>query len=560
MKRRFSASLRYNRPYSTGKHDLPPLAYQISTHGSKGAIISGLNGSSTENRQLYSYSQLDSDSSNVKDLIKSFSTPSRDPIAILAPNSYDFVKSLVGVWKSGSPAVPLCNSHPPAEWEYYINDSGSNTYIVHPSFIPKIEKLAEKRGARVISTSELYTGPTIDVPPVEWLKENAMLVYTSGTTGGPKGVVTTHGNIMASVEAMLSAWKWSPSDHILHVLPLHHVHGLVNALITPLSVGATIEMLPKFDAETVWNRFLQSHQSQITSTNSSNTNSSSQTPGSPTSGIITVFMAVPSIYMALIKHYDKMTPEKQKLCSESVRPLRLMVSGSAALPEPILTRWESISGHRLLERYGMTEIGMALTNPYTGGERKPGWVGKPFPGVEARIEADNTQSAGEDSIIGELYIKGPQVFKEYWKRPKATEDTFTKDGWFITGDVAEFKPSEGIYRLMGRKSVDILKTGGFKVSALDIETEILNHPDVEEVAIVGVQDLEWGDIIGAVIAPKPNTGTLDLKSLKEWCRPRMASYKIPRSMRIVPHLPRNAMGKVNKKELVRIFASPETPL
>jgi malonyl-CoA/methylmalonyl-CoA synthetase len=470
---------------------------------------------------------------------------------LLTPNTYDFAKSLVAIWKSGSAAVPLCNTHPPAEWQYYIEDSGSKTFLVHPSYEPAIRDIATRTGGRIILTDTSYTGPATPTQPLDWATENALFVYTSGTTGKPKGVVTTHPNVEASVSAMSTAWQWNNSDHILHVLPLHHVHGLVNALITPLANGATVEMLPKFDAQLVWNRFLQSHQARQQS-------SSFENSEYPAKDIITVFMAVPSIYVALIKKFDGMTPEIQKLCTEALKPLRLMVSGSAALPTPILHRWESISGHRLLERYGMTEIGMALTNPYVGGERKPGWVGAPFPGVEARIHSDDPPSSS-DSHVGELYIKGPQVFKEYWKRPKATEETFTSDGWFKTGDTAEFCPSEGIYRILGRNSVDILKTGGYKVSALDIETEILENPAIHEIAVVGIEDPDWGQIVGAIISLKSeetSSGKFNLAMLQEWCKERMASYKVPRRLLIVSQIPRNAMGKVNKKELVKLFNEP----
>lgn len=515
------------------------------------------------------YSDLDADSSSLEAALRQRLDGSRAPIVLLSPNSYDFIVGLTAIWKAGCPAVPLCNTHPSSEWEYYIEDSGSPLYLVHPSFAHPMSEIASKKDGSVLLTSQSATHQRPTTASRDWSNENALFVYTSGTTGKPKGVVSTHSNVEASVTAMADSWEWSPTDHILHVLPLHHVHGLVNALITPLSIGATVEMLPKFDAKQVWARFVESYQLRSSGSHSLNSPKAASTAAyHPSNGLnastneltaVTVFMAVPPIYVALIKEYDSMDSDHQLLCSDAVKTLRLMVSGSAALPEPILRRWEEISGHRLLERYGMTEIGMALTNPYRNGMRMPGWVGAPFPGVTAKIHPDETPPLHDGKLTGELYIKGPQVFKEYWKREEATKETFTSDGWFKTGDSAEFDSSTGYYRIMGRLSADILKTGAYKVSALDIEAELLSHPDIHEVAVVGIEDLEWGQIVGAIIALRPtaNSASFELKKLQDWARSRMASYKIPRRLLIVPQIPRNAMGKVNKKELVKLFQPSE---
>lgn len=513
----------------------------------------------------HSFSALERDSTALRRNIAAELAGKKEPIVLLAPNGYDFVRSLAAIWKTGCPAVPLCSTHPPHEWEYYIEDSGASLCLVHPSFEAPIREIVSKRGAKLLSTNLLSSETKAGISDtMEWKEDgDALFVYTSGTTGKPKGVVTTHSNVASSVAAMHESWQWRPEDHILHVLPLHHVHGLVNALITPLAIGATVELLPKFNAKAVWERFVQSYRQRTITPETSSHNmqqfNSQQLQGEGEKvdlGIITVFMAVPPIYVALIKEFDAMDETQQRMCKLALEPLRLMVSGSAALPEPILHRWETISGHRLLERYGMTEIGMALTNPYQGGERKPGWVGKPFPGVTARVHLDEDHSATTSKTeIGELYIKGPQVFKEYWRREAATKENFSEDGWFKTGDTAEYDPVTGYYRIMGRRSVDILKTGGYKVSALDIETEILSHPDVQEIAVVGLEDIEWGQIVGAIIALKPGVSSdaFTLQNLQKWAKERMASYKLPRRLLIVEQIPRNAMGKVNKKELVKLF-------
>jgi malonyl-CoA/methylmalonyl-CoA synthetase len=225
-----------------------------------------------------------------------------------------------------------------------------------------------------------------------------------------------------------------------------------------------------------------------------------------------------------------------------------MMSGSAALPVRTLERWREITGHTLLERYGMTEIGMALSNPLHG-ERRPGSVGAPLPGVDVRL-VDDAGGPVEDGSPGEIEVRGPAVFREYWQRPKETREAF-RDGWFRTGDMAVFE--NGSYRLLGRTSVDIIKTGGFKVSALEIEELLRTHPAIAECAIVGVNDPDWGERVSAAVELRPGA-TLTIEELQRWAKPQLAPYKIPRALRQVEALPRNAMGKVVKAEVSSLFA------
>jgi len=225
------------------------------------------------------------------------------------------------------------------------------------------------------------------------------------------------------------------------------------------------------------------------------------------------------------------------------------MSGSAALPVQMLERWRQISGHTLLERYGMTEIGMALANPLDG-ERRPGFVGQPLPGVETRI-VDDTGACVADGTAGELEVRGPSVFLEYWNRPEETKAAF-RDGWFRTGDVAVVE--NGSYRLLGRTSVDIIKTGGFKVSALEIEEVLRTHPAIAECAVVGIDDADWGERVSAAVELRKGAA-LSLDELQHWARPLLAPYKIPRALATVPALPRNAMGKVVKPAVATLFQS-----
>jgi malonyl-CoA/methylmalonyl-CoA synthetase len=225
------------------------------------------------------------------------------------------------------------------------------------------------------------------------------------------------------------------------------------------------------------------------------------------------------------------------------------VSGSAALPVQVLGRWESITGQRLLERYGMTEIGMALTNPLVG-ERRAGRVGAPLPGVEVRLVDDHGREV-QDCAPGEIQVRGPTVFREYWQRPAETRAAFTDDGWFRTGDVAVRE--DGSYRILGRSSVDIVKTGGEKVSALEVEEVLREHPGVADCAVVGVPDADWGERLSAAIVPSRHEPRLTLDALRAWARERLAAWKIPRSLEHVDALPRNAMGKVDKPAVRKLF-------
>ncbi len=431
-----------------------------------------------------------------------------------------------GVWRAGGVAVPLAVSHPAAELEYVIRDAEAETVVVHPDFAAAMQAVHLPPTVRTVTTDQAVgTAPRSPLPGVA-AGRRAMIVYTSGTTGKPKGVVTTHANIVAQVTSLVTAWEWRADDWVLLVLPLHHVHGIINVLSCALWAGARCEMLAKFDAEQVWGRIA--------------------------AGELTLFMAVPTIYGKLITAWEAAAPERRRAWSAGCAPprMRLMVSGSAALPVQRLERWREISGHVLLERYGMTEIGMALSNPLHG-ERRPGFVGTPLPGVDVHLvdEAGRPVVRGE-TTPGEIEVRGATVFLEYWRRPEATAAAF-RDGWFRTGDVAVV--DDGAYRILGRSSVDIIKTGGYKVSALEVEEVLRTHPAIAECAVVGVEDPEWGERICAAVERR-GEADLTLAALQAWAKERLAPYKIPRALRSVPALPRNALGKVTKREIAALFA------
>ncbi len=370
--------------------------------------------------------------------------------------------------------------------------------------------------------------------------------------------------LSAQAQSLTKAWRYTPSDLLLHVLPLHHIHGTVNALITPLFAGASVEFLFPFNADAVWKRLAFPFIS-----------------GSPDARerAITFFTVVPTIYNRLLSTHSALPEEIQKASRTAISPgnLRLNISGSAALPTPTKAAWTDLShGNVLLERYGMTEVGMALSCGLEYADRVDGSVGWPLPLVEARLvdtETEEVIPVGEEMTKdskqreGEIQLRGPTVFTEYWRNPKATVEEFVEgeDGkgkWFKTGDVATIQVVEGsgksdqdwakgpMYFIRGRKSVDIIKTGGEKVSALEIERELLSLPQISEAAVVGIANEQWGQKVAAIVVldgEHANTG----KGGKQWgvmdmrraLKDKLVNYKIPQELKVVDSIPRNAMGK-----------------
>jgi len=465
-------------------------------------------------------------------------------VAFMVPPGAGYAAVQWGIWAAGGITVPLCISHPAPEIEYVLADTGAEIVVAHPEFKAKLAPLAEAHRARLVSSEELVAPAADDADHGQNAPEfravlgperRAMILYTSGTTSRPKGVVSTHGTLAAQVSTLVDSWGWWSDDRILHVLPLHHTHGIVNALTCALWSGAACEMMPRFEARAAWERFA--------------------------SGEISVFMAVPTIYVKLIAAWEEAAGEERARWSEGARGMRLMVSGSAALPVSVFERWREITGHELLERYGMTEIGMALSNPLEG-ERRPGSVGAPLPGVELRLVDEEGGRIEGEGIQGEIEVSGPCVFHEYWGKPEATREAF-REGWFRTGDEAVLE--RGYYRILGRRSVDIIKTGGYKVSALEIEEVLRTHPGIAECAVVGVEDPEWGERVAVAVVPAAGQGAAEngaarsaatcpsFEALRDWARERLASYKVPRAMVRVEELPRNVMGKVTKGAVRKMF-------
>ncbi|KAJ5096405.1 hypothetical protein NUU61_005761 [Penicillium alfredii] len=501
-------------------------------------------------------------------------------VALLAENSYDYVVTLLAIFANDAVALPLSPSFPTGELQYILDNSQAKVLL-------STEKYAQK--AQEILQAGLEREPLLDIRPkitkgatgseavqLEDLKQpssGGMMLYTSGTTNRPKGVLIPDSALAAQASSLLEAWKYAPQDRLLHLLPLHHIHGVVNAIVTPILAGSSIEFLYPFNADQVWKRFAAPFLP------------SKNTDATPPK--ITFLNAVPTIYSRLMSSFPNLSPEIQNAAKQAISPenLRLNISGSAALPTPTKTAWQQLSnGNVLLERFGMTEVGMAISCGLDFADRVDGSVGWPLPNVEVRLvdtetgavipPGEDTDSAGR-AREGEIQIRGPTVFHKYWANEKATREEFvaSDDGgsrWFRTGDVATRHPVEGagkgtsgawakgpMYFIRGRKSVDIIKTGGEKVSALEVEREMLSLPQITEAAVVALPSEKWGQKVAAMVVLHPDAkssrtgrawGPMDLRRA---LRDRLASYKIPQEMKVLEAIPRNAMGKVNKKALIK---------
>lgn len=460
----------------------------------------------------FTYSQLFHD---LQEISKILQIHKGEKVSFLFNPGYEYLVTKLAIWKSKGVAVPLCNSHPTPELEYFIQNSKSSTIVYEKDFEHVLEPLKNTfKHVKFVEIKKFHPKqtpePTIEFENVD-LNDESLIIYTSGTTSKPKGVVSTHNILSEQMNCLIEAWEWSSNDHLLHCLPLHHIHGVLISLNT-IRVGGTCEFL-KFKEKDVWEKLISSQ--------------------------VNLFMAVPTIYQKLIKYYEK---EIKRDIKPDMKRIRLMVSGSASLPDTLFLKWKEITGHTLLERYGMTEIGLVISNPYRG-ERIMGHVGLPFDSVQIKIDSQGDQTQGE------LLIKGPTVFKEYFEKEKSTQEAFNQDGWFKTGDYVQFDVENNSFKILGRISMDIIKSGGYKISALEIERVLLKNPKIHEVCVVGIPDEEWGERIGCIYVGEP----ISPEEFRIWCKSHLATYKIPSKILQIEHFERNAMGKINKNNYVSKF-------
>ena len=436
-------------------------------------------------------------------------------IALLLPAGRDYVTGLLGIWRSGGVAVPLSTAAAVKELEYALRTARVTRIVSAGEHAENIAATCAALHIELLSVDKQAETSSVVLPGIDG-QRRAMMLFTSGTTSQPKGVVSTHRNITAQITALIEAWQWSADDRIPLFLPLHHIHGIINVLCCALWAGAKIDLINGFDGPVILNRVAQRRYN--------------------------LFMAVPTIYVKLIAEIEGMPAAERTAVTAGFGDMRLVVSGSAACPVSVHEKWQALTGQTLLERYGMTEIGMALSNPYLG-ERRPGAVGQPLPGVDVILVDEAGNRLEVENQPGEIWVCGDSVFLEYWDNAEATAKEFT-DGWFRTGDIAE--KVDGYFRILGRSSVDIIKSGGYKLSALEIESSLLDHESVAECAVVGLPDETWGEAVHAAVV-RDRDSAVSSDELRDWCKSRMSSYKVPKAIHFMDTLPRNAMGKVTKQ-------------
>jgi malonyl-CoA/methylmalonyl-CoA synthetase len=414
-------------------------------------------------------------------------------VGLYAATSLDWVIAYLGLQRAGAVLVPMNPDYHSAEAAHIVNDSEPAVVIADAQRAPIVEQI----GRRVIPLEQLPVGAPPDMPQLT-PESPAAIMYTSGTTGRPKGAVIDHGAFLAQGRGAVEVWRWTPRDILVHALPLFHLHGLGMGLHGTLLSGASAVLIP-FSPQAVVHEL--------------------QHGG-------TMLFGVPAMYQRICDWLDDHPAD--------LRHVRVFVSGSAPLPPVLFERCAKLLGQPPIERYGITEGGIVVTNPYDG-PRQPGRVGYPFPGVEVRL--------GE---AGEVQLKGGQVFQGYWRNPQATEEAFTADGFFRTGDVGEIG-DDGTLAIRGRLK-ELIITGGFNVYPREVELVLETHPSVGEVAVAGVPSDDWGEEVTAYVVPSGAT-PLDEHELIAFVRERLATYKCPRRVVVLEKLPRNAMGKVERKKL-----------
>ncbi|MGF0317265.1 acyl-CoA synthetase [Nocardia fluminea] len=421
-----------------------------------------------------------------------------DRVAVLAEPTLRTVIAVVGCLIAGVTVVPVPPDSGAAEREHILRDSGAQAWLGAAPEGTDLPVVPVRLHAR-----SWHTYPEPDPAAI------AFILYTSGTTGAPKGVMLSRGAIAAGLDALAEAWAWTWKDTLVHGLPLFHVHGLILGLLGPLRVGSPVIHTGK------------------------------PTPEAYAAAGGSLYFGVPTVWSRVV--------EKPELAKE-LSKARLLVSGSAPLPVPVFDKLAELTGQAPVERYGMSETMITLSTR-ADGERRPGWVGTPVRGVETRLRDEAGAPVPHDGAsIGGLQVRGPMLFDGYLNRPEATARDWTEDGWFRTGDVAVID-ADGFHRIVGRESIDLIKSGGYRIGAGEIETALLGHPAVAEVAVVGLPDEDLGQrIVAFVVARDGSSDALGIE-LTAYVGEQLSAHKRPREVRFVDSLPRNAMGKVQKKLL-----------
>jgi malonyl-CoA/methylmalonyl-CoA synthetase len=504
------------------------ISHSCDTHGRKAAIV--FEGAS------YTFNEIDVQVEMYCALLKALGVNKADRVAIQLPKSMEFIFLHLAVLSVGAISLPLNPGYTSDELSYFIEDSGSTFFFTTQEKYLAAQSALEATGdaltvlvdgepsGSVTSVNremkKALPGYVRDYPARD--SDVAVICYTSGTTGRSKGAMITHRNLISNMMDLKECWRISDSDVLLHALPLFHVHGLFVALHGALNAGAAIIMHEKFDPLRVWNAI--------------------------ESEVCTVLMGVPTMYQRLMNAWEEMERKPD------LKSMRVCISGSAPLLENQFDRFEEYTGYRILERYGMTEAGMISSNSLDEDGRKAKSVGFPLPGVQIRV----VSSEGRDVTpgeVGEVFVKGDNVFKGYWGMPDKTRDSFA-EGWLKSGDLGYQDPQDnGRLYLVGRAK-ELIITGGYNVYPKEVENLLAGHEAVLEAAVIGLPDKDFGERVTAVVVLRENASSSAQKPLIAFCKEHLAGYKCPKEVFTVDRLPRNAMGKIQKNQLLERFTKP----
>ena len=503
--------------------------------------------------RTFSYARLWADVDRFARALASSGIASGERVALFLENCPEFVVAYLGAQRAGAVVVPINTQYRQIELSHILADAGVRLCVTSPAGAAELARLPlpdlrmlvivgvagengeqGEQGEQGAPSSGDATcipfnafivrggGQAGQALPLPAPDAPAVIGYTSGTTGRSKGALLLHRNLAANAAAVTSAWRWTRDDRLLLTLPLFHTHGLMVGLHGTLLTGASAVLRRRFDAADVLTMLRDDP-------------------------VITLFFGVPTMYGRLLAE-----TERQGTAALPAHLPRLFVSGSAPLSPRVFADFERLFGRRILERYGMTETIMNLTNPHDG-ERRPGTVGGPFPGQQARVVDVRTRDPLPPGVIGEIEVRGPHVFAGYWNRPDATAEAFGPDGWFKTGDLGSVS-DDGYFTITGRAR-ELIISGGYNVYPREVEEALAGHPAVAEVAVVGAPDPDLGEQVVAVIVSKDGARP-SADEIAAYCRERLASYKKPRRVVFVDALPRNALGKVQKHLLAGTVMQP----
>ncbi|MEJ6022797.1 malonate--CoA ligase [Ramlibacter sp. PS4R-6] len=473
----------------------------------------------TDGGLVYSWRDLDRATAMMANLLRALALPEGSRIAVQVDKSVEAMMLYLATLRAGYVFLPLNTAYQGAEIEYFVGNAEPAVVVCTGKNFGWVSRIAFKAGTKhVFTLNDDRTGSLLDRAAhhsdvheavAREADDLAAILYTSGTTGRSKGAMLTHGNLLSNAQVLKEYWGWREGDVLIHALPIFHVHGLFVALHGALLNGSKMIWFGKFDPKATVAAMRRA----------------------------TVFMGVPTLYVRMLG--------EKTLDREAVKNMRLFVSGSAPLLIETFNEWQERTGHTILERYGMSETVMLTSNPYSGGERRGGTVGYPLPGVGVRVR-DEQGGALHTGEIGGIQVRGPNVFKGYWRMPEKTKEEFTDDGWFRTGDVGKID-ADGYVTIVGR-SKDLIISGGYNVYPAEIEGYINEMPGVAESALVGVPHPDFGEVGVAVVIPKPGAA-LEGDEVVATLKSQLANFKIPKRCFVVDELPRNTMGKVQKNLL-----------